>query len=85
VGDRAILAAEAAAVGLNAAQIAGLLDSGMDVENVRAEIRHANEIGVTGVPTFILGQRYALVGAQSPEVLADAIGRVAKDVLTPPA
>ena len=46
----------------------------------KAEIEHATNIGVTGVPTFILGQSYALVGAQSPEVLADAIGRVAKEL-----
>ena len=35
---------------------------------------------MTGVPTFILAQSYALVGAQSPEVLADAIGRVAREL-----
>ena len=46
----------------------------------RPRSQHATNIGVTGVPTFILGQSYALVGAQSPEVLADAIGRVAKEV-----
>ena len=77
VSDRAVLARCAGDAGLNAAQIAELLDSDQDVENVKAEIQHATNIGVTGVPTFILAQSYALVGAQSPEVLADAIGRVA--------
>jgi len=76
VGDRRVLAAEAGSVGINAAQIAELLDSDQDVEAVKQEIAHASTIGVTGVPTFILGQAYALVGAQPPEVLADAIGRV---------
>lgn len=80
IGDRKVLAAEAGAAGVNAAQIAELLDSDQDVENVRAEMRHAVNIGVTGVPTFILGQRYALSGAQPPEVLADAIGRVMQEV-----
>lgn len=80
VGDRAVLARCAGEAGLNAAQIAELLDSGQDVENVQAEIAHAGDIGITGVPTFILAQRYALSGAQSPEVLADAIGRVAGEV-----
>ena len=80
VGDRAVLAREAGAAGLNTAQIADLLDSDQDVEEVKTEIAHASAIGVTGVPTFIFAQSYALVGAQSPEVLADAIGRVAREV-----
>lgn len=80
VGDRDVLAACAGAVGINAAQIRELLDSEQDVEETKTEIQHATNIGVTGVPTFILAQSYALVGAQSPEVLADAISRVAKEV-----
>lgn len=81
VGDRAVLAAEAGAAGINARQIAELLDSDQDVEEVKAEIQHASNIGVTGVPTFIFAQSYALVGAQSPAVLADAIGRVLTDAV----
>lgn len=82
VGDRAVLARCAGEAGINAQQIAELLDSDQDVAETRAEIQHASTIGVTGVPTFILGQSYALVGAQSPEVLADAITRVAGEVLS---
>ncbi len=80
VSDHAVLARCAGEIGINATQIAELLASDQDVENTRVEIAHASQIGVTGVPTFILGQSYALVGAQSPEVLADAIGRVAKEL-----
>jgi predicted DsbA family dithiol-disulfide isomerase len=80
VGDRDVLARCAGDVGINAAQIRELLDSAQDVEETKAEIQHATSIGVTGVPTFILGQSYALVGAQSPEVLADAISRVAAEI-----
>jgi predicted DsbA family dithiol-disulfide isomerase len=80
VSDRDVLARCAGEVGINAEQIRELLDSAQDVEETKAEIQHAGNIGVTGVPTFILGQSYALVGAQSPEVLADAISRVAKEV-----
>jgi predicted DsbA family dithiol-disulfide isomerase len=80
VGDRDVLAQCAGGAGINAAQIRELLETGQDVAETEAEIAHATKIGVTGVPTFILAQSFALVGAQSPEVLADAIGRVAKDV-----
>jgi predicted DsbA family dithiol-disulfide isomerase len=77
VGDRDVLAKLAGEAGINAQQIRELLDTEQDVEETKAEIQHATNIGVTGVPTFILAQSYALVGAQSPEVLADAINRVA--------
>lgn len=80
VSDRDVLAKCAGDVGINAAQIRELLDSEQDVAETKAEIQHATNIGVTGVPTFILAQSYALVGAQSPEVLADAIGRVAREM-----
>lgn len=80
VGDRDVLAACAGEAGINAAQIRELLGTEQDVEETRAEIQHATNIGVTGVPTFILAQSYALVGAQSPAVLVDAISRVAKEV-----
>ena len=80
VGDRDVLAQCAGEAGINAQQIRELFDTTQDVEETNAEIQHATNIGVTGVPTFILGQSYALVGAQSPEVLADAINRVVKEL-----
>ena len=79
VGDRDVLAQCAGEAGINAQQIRELLDTEQDVEETRAEIQHASNIGVTGVPTFILAQSYALVGAQSPAVLIDAISRVATE------
>jgi predicted DsbA family dithiol-disulfide isomerase len=80
VGDRGVLADAAAEVGLNRAQIAELLAGDTDVAEVEAEIARATEIGITGVPTFILAQRYAIVGAQSPALLAEAIGKVAEEI-----
>lgn len=80
VGNRDVLAQCAGEAGINAAQIRELLDSEQDVEETKAEIQHATNIGVTGVPTFIMAQSYALVGAQSSAVLIDAISRVAKEM-----
>ena len=80
VGNRDVLAQCAGEAGINAEQIREFLDTEQDVAETHAEIEHATNIGGTGVPTFILAQSYALVGAQSPEVLADAILRVSKEV-----
>ena len=44
------------------------LGSDRDVEAVRAEDLDARRMGVTGVPCFIADGRYAISGAQAPEV-----------------
>ncbi len=38
----------------------------------------AREIGVTGVPCFIIEQQYAVMGAQSVEVLSSALREIAQ-------
>lgn len=64
--------------GMDEAIVRALLASDADVEEVRAEIDQARQMGVTGVPFFLLEGRYAVVGAQDAQVLADAIRQVAK-------
>jgi len=40
---------------------------------VRAEERLASDLGIHAVPTFVIADRLMVSGAQSPQVLADAI------------
>jgi len=77
LADPDVLADAAAAAGLDRAAIARLLAGGTDRDAVRAEAAAAAEMGVTGVPTFILGGRYAVVGAQPPEVWTRVIDELA--------
>lgn len=79
IGDRAELAAIAGACGMDAAAVAEALASGKDREAVMHEIAEAQRIGVTGVPTFIIDGRYALVGAQPSEQLASAFRQIAAE------
>lgn len=76
ISDHAILRAAAEAVGLDGAVIARLLAGDTDRAEVEAEAREAREMGVTGVPTFILGGKYALVGAQPPEAWEKVISEI---------
>ncbi|MDB4273620.1 DsbA family protein [bacterium] len=78
VGDPAVLAEAAAEAGMDDAVVRTLLPSGADVDAVMAEIATASRMGITGVPCFLLEGRYAVMGAQDAEVLADAIRRVAE-------
>jgi len=76
IGDQAVLADIAAAVGMDRAGIVARLASEEDRAEVQADIRSAQRIGVTGVPTFIVANRYGLVGAQPAEELARAFEQV---------
>ena len=68
VGDRERLAEIGAEAGLDAAAVRAHLASDQDVDAVRLEDLHARRLGVNGVPCFIIDHRYAISGAQSPEV-----------------
>lgn len=80
VGDTKVLKTIAIINGLNGDDVEALLQGDTDVESVRAEVLQAQAVGITGVPTFVLGNRYAVVGAQSAEYLADAISKVVSEL-----
>jgi predicted DsbA family dithiol-disulfide isomerase len=73
--DRVVLAKAAAEAGMEHEVAERLLASEADIAEVRADIEAAQNMGITGVPTFIVGGRYAVVGAQPADVLADAIAK----------
>jgi predicted DsbA family dithiol-disulfide isomerase len=76
ISDPIVLREAAEEAGLDGAVVATLLLGDADREVVRAEADAAQEMGVTGVPTFILARRYVLSGAQPAEVWAEVIGRL---------
>jgi predicted DsbA family dithiol-disulfide isomerase len=78
VGDHEVLAEIADAAGMDRGAVRARLASDEDRAAVRAEIDAAQQMGVTGVPTFILAGRYALVGAQPAEDIAEALSVAAR-------
>jgi predicted DsbA family dithiol-disulfide isomerase len=73
IGDRAELAAAAAACDLPGAEAQELLASDALRTEVEAESREAQEAGITGVPFFIFNGRTAVSGAHDPATLLEAI------------
>ena len=67
IGDPAVLTEVADGAGYDAAAAAMYLASDEDVDAVRAEDAGARQMGVQGVPCFIVDRRYAVSGAQEPE------------------
>jgi predicted DsbA family dithiol-disulfide isomerase len=73
--DRDSLATLAAEAGLDADEVRDVLTSGSYGEEVRADNQKARELGATGVPFFVIDDRYGVSGAQPTEVFAEALTR----------
>ncbi|TPK56923.1 MULTISPECIES: DsbA family protein [unclassified Mesorhizobium] len=77
IGDHAVLVEAARETGMDASVVETLLPTDADVEAVRTEIATASRMGISGVPCFLLEGKYAVMGAQDVDTLADAIRQVA--------
>lgn len=77
IGDHAVLVDAAAEAGMDARLVETLLPTSADTDDVRAEIETVSRMGVSGVPCFLIENRYAVMGAQDPETLADALRQIA--------
>ena len=73
VGDHDVLRAEAVGVGLDAARVDEVLAGADYTDEVEADIAQARAYGATGVPFFVVDQRYGLSGAQPAEVFGQLL------------
>lgn len=79
IGDRAALTELAVAAGMDRARASGYLLSDEGLEATRTEIREAQEMGISAVPTFVFDGRYAIQGGQPAPVLLQALETVARE------
>ncbi|MEM8692465.1 MAG: DsbA family oxidoreductase [Pseudomonadota bacterium] len=73
IGDHDVLADVADSIEMDASVVRRLLSSDADAEDIKARDSHSREMGVSSVPTFIVGGRHAVPGAQPPELWAKVI------------
>lgn len=66
-------------VGMDKKLVAELLKTTKDVELTKSDIDHARQIGITGVPVFIVNGKHAIVGAESPEKIFNVIKLAAEN------
>jgi len=78
IGDRTVLAAIAGEAGHDARGARTMLDSEANNVEIADGLRWAQDVGIGGVPFFIFGGRYAVSGAQEPELLAQAIAKASE-------
>jgi predicted DsbA family dithiol-disulfide isomerase len=76
IGDAEVLTDIADSIGMDASVVARLLASDSDVQEIRDRDSHSRGMGISSVPTFIVGGRHAVPGAQPPELWAKVIAEV---------
>ena len=80
IGDHEVLADVADSVGMDAAVIRKLLATEEDAQMIRDRDAHSRQMGITGVPTFIVAQKHAVPGAQPPDLWAKVIAELTEQL-----
>jgi predicted DsbA family dithiol-disulfide isomerase len=71
-----VLRSAAEEVGLNADEMQREVENEKYTATVADKVRWAYQIGVTGVPTYVINNRYAIVGAQPYESFKVALEQI---------
>ena len=74
-----VLRAAAEEVGLDGEAMLTVVDGGKYTAEVAGQVQSAYQIGVTGVPTYVINERYAIVGAQPYQAFNNALTRILQE------
>jgi predicted DsbA family dithiol-disulfide isomerase len=80
IGDPSVLVTIATQAGMDGELVARLLAGDADLEPVEREAGMANEVGITGVPTFIFDSKFMISGAREAELLVRIIDKALEPV-----
>lgn len=75
IGDPETLVRLGEQVGLDPEKCAEVLASGRYGDEVRSDERDAHDLGIGGVPFFVIDRHFGISGAQSAEVILDVLNR----------
>ncbi|SMC94540.1 DsbA family oxidoreductase [Pedobacter nyackensis] len=73
IADHGVLIEIAKASGLNVLETEVMLKSNDFTDEVRYDEKTAQNIGISGVPFFVINQKFGISGAQSPETFLGAL------------
>ena len=79
LSDFAVLKKIAVECGLDGNEVGEVLNSDRYAEDVRADELQAAQLGIHGVPYFVVGGKYGLSGAQPVDILKQAITEALTD------
>ena len=81
IGERSVLVEIGHEVGMARKSVERLLRGEADRPRILAEDEGVRSLGVKGVPCYIVEERYAISGAQSPEVFLRIVDLARQDML----
>lgn len=76
IGDHEVLGDIADTLGMDASVVRKLLETDADREAIAQRDAHSRQMGVSSVPTFIVGGQHAVPGAQQPELWLKVINEI---------
>ncbi|WP_033542913.1 DsbA family oxidoreductase [Planococcus sp. CAU13] len=79
IGNHQLLLNNAEAVGLPRNEAKIVLDSDDFLTEVEQDIAEAQQLGIQGVPFFVINRKYAISGAQPLEAFVDSIKQIADE------
>lgn len=79
IGAEDVLLRIAEEAGISRDRAKAVLDSDEFADDVRMDIAEAQQIGVKGVPFFVIDRKYAISGAQPAEAFANALRQAAEE------
>ncbi len=82
LGSREVITDTARRAGLDGAEMLRAIDDGRYIARLRQSTDLGRDLGVTGVPTFIVNDRYVIVGAQSVETFLRVFRQTAQTAAT---
>jgi predicted DsbA family dithiol-disulfide isomerase len=85
IDDEEFLVETGIKAGLNKKEIQNALNSSSIEQEIHNDIENARKLGIQGVPSFILNQKYSLSGAQPVEVFTEALEKVKGEMNLSPA
>ncbi len=80
--DHKILIEIGMAAGIEEKEIMDVLKTDQYSAEVQEDIEQAQQIGVQGVPFFVLDRKYAISGAQEPETFLNALTKAYEERVT---
>ncbi len=79
IGDIDVLVRIGSEQGLDGGELREVLESGSYRDTVDRAIEWARSVGVTGIPTFIFNEKYAIVGAQEYPAFQGVMAKLAEE------
>ena len=73
IDDKEVLIKTGVAIGLDESVVKNLFTSDDFAKEVKQDEMDAQSLGINGVPFFVLNNKYAVSGAQSPETFLDVL------------